>query len=200
MASNNTYADIEFRGGAQSRQFMVDLLPTLRRYMESFPFETHFRTLDVGCGAGYGTELLGALYRSRFLGYTLDVYGLDIRPDYVELCRAEHKCFTHIIGDISDTQFTNFCDIVVCSHVIEHVVNPKLFIRRLRELAPYVLLAGPFNEPLGRLTRGHFHSFTEAFFVDTYCSDFQIIQSPGWGCRMTPRYEMFIAEYKSPAE
>lgn len=186
---------VEARAGAQSRQFMIDILPFVRSYLETFKFGTRFRVLDVGVGSGYGTELLAALYSGSILGYTLEVYGLDLREDYHEFCVSNHRHFKHLVGDVFDDKFLGFCDIVICSHVVEHVPHPISFIRRLKSVGTKVFLAAPFEEPRQALTRGHINIIDRRILSEAGVEEFALIESPAWGFCMSPRYKMVVAEY-----
>lgn len=194
--SREDLLSLERKGGVQSMQFMIDILPFINKYLKTHEHSSRFRVLDVGVGAGFGTDLLARLYASGILGYKFNIDGLDIRSNYHEYCNTRHGSFNHVVGDIYDEKFTRMYDIVICSHVIEHVANPSDFIRRLREIARNrIFVAGPFNEPPAQLTRGHIHSFNNLFFDENPPDNLSIILSPGWGAFMEPPYEMFIAEY-----
>lgn len=79
------------------------------------------KILDFGCSCG---DILYLLKKSGF-----DVYGMDISKIAVE------KCHDHGLNNVSlgvekdlDIYPDNFFDSIRASHVIEHMVDPKIFI------------------------------------------------------------------------
>lgn len=79
------------------------------------------KILDFGCGCG---EVLYMLKKSGF-----DVYGMDISKIAVEKCH-NHGLSNVCLGIEKDLNIypNNFFDSIRASHVIEHMVDPKIFI------------------------------------------------------------------------
>lgn len=80
------------------------------------------KVLDFGCSCG---EILYLLKKTGF-----DVYGMDISKIAVE------KCHSHGLNNVSlgvekdlNIYADNFFDSIRASHVIEHMVDPKIFIK-----------------------------------------------------------------------
>jgi len=73
-----------------------------------------------------------------------------------------------------------FDDIVICSHTIEHVPRPRMFIEKLCQIArEYVVIACPFQEPRP-LIPGHLHSINKAF-IDQFNYEFlEVYTSMHW--------------------
>jgi len=88
------------------------------------------RVLDVGCADG---RLL-TWYRDAIPGRTIETYGIDIGEEAVE--RAKAAGHIAVAGrfemdkELPDGTF----DLIVASHVIEHVDDPVGFARRAAEL------------------------------------------------------------------
>jgi len=186
-------APVEARKGAQSKQFMMQILPHIQRYMRQFPRGEGFQILDVGPGAGYGANLLGSLYASTELGYRARVTTVDIRDTYADyirvLCRyvAEHR-----VADIAELDDT--FDIVTASHVVEHVRQPHDFCLQLQKLSRgAVFVCAPYRESRDRLTRGHINVFDDEFLATLNADEIELVESPAWGQFLVPRYKMFIA-------
>lgn len=184
---------IEGRKGAQSKQFMMQILPHIQNYMRGFPRGTGFNLLDVGPGAGYGSSLLGSLYASRELGYRVRVTTVDITPTYHDYIRVLARFVAaHKVADIFAMEETY--DIVMASHVIEHVRGPLAFCRRLQELSTgAVFVCAPYMERREKLTRGHINIFDDAFLESLNPDKVELVESPAWGLFLEPRYRMFIA-------
>jgi len=101
------------------------------------------RLLDVGCGAG---ELL-EVYRR--LGW--DTCGIEISPQGAAACREKGLAVHQ--GTVFDAPFrTQRFDLILLSHVIEHVLDPVAVLRRVGELlAPQgkIVLTTPNGRGLG---------------------------------------------------
>lgn len=186
--------DLEVKGGAQSKSFMVDLIPLIHEFLGTQPRGALLTLLDVGCASGHGTNLLASLYQSsRSLGYRLRVTGLDIRDDYRSHVRLFCPYISHVVNDIY--LFEQTFDMVISSHTIEHVPNPGQFCRRLQELAKHrVFIVAPFDEPEEGRTIGHINSFDDSFIASLNPIRVLKMENPAWGYFLNPRYKMFIAE------
>ena len=100
------------------------------------------RLLDVGCGGG------GTLATYRHLGWA--VRGVEPSPQAVARCRARGLAVHQ--GTVFDAPFGREFDVVLLSHVIEHVREPVATLARAGQfLAPggTVLVATPNARALG---------------------------------------------------
>lgn len=188
LSKSDAYA----KGDRQSRQFMADILPTIRRYIRNFPEGTTFDVLDVGPGTGSGTQLLASLYETKQMGYRLNVSTTDISEHYVNYMLAFCPTVTPGVGNIFSMDSTY--DIVIASHVIEHVPEWREFARRLQETARgAVFLCAPYREPFETKSQTHVNIIDDEFLAAIGAEDIHLMESPGWGNFMQPRYQMFIA-------
>jgi len=114
------------------------------------PTHSDYRVIDVGCGNG---TLLGQL---RCLGAT--VAGCEPSPDGVKFARASLgedvrvECLSGY-DDLS-AAFGGGWDVVVSTEVIEHLYDPRLFVRRVRDvLRPdgLLILTTPYHGYLKNL-------------------------------------------------
>lgn len=93
------------------------------------------RVLEIGCGGGQSLAYL----KERGAAF---VVGIELVPEVAELARSNRMIDQVIIGDIErcDLPFKqDFFDLVIASHVLEHVVDPWTVLRRLR---PFMTSAG----------------------------------------------------------
>ena len=179
--------------GTQSQQFMIDLLPSIQAFLNQDSRGSNFEVLDVGPGTGHGSNLLASLYASTELGYRLRVTALDVNDFYELYIAAACRHVRFIKQNIFRLDRTY--DIVIASHVIEHVPEPLGFCRQLQRLATgAVFIATPFKEPEENRTQGHVNSFDESFVEELAPKSSQIVNSEAWGRFMEPPYEMLIAE------
>ncbi|HEY9788417.1 MAG TPA: class I SAM-dependent methyltransferase [Candidatus Obscuribacterales bacterium] len=84
--------------------------------------------LDIGCGDGH----LLNLYREA-IGDKADTHGVDFNLQAVAMASSQgHKTYS---GRFEDVELPdNYFDLVIASHVIEHVPDPKGFTEKVRRV------------------------------------------------------------------
>lgn len=88
------------------------------------------RVLDIGCGDG---RLLD-FYRSSKVGHRVETWGVDMDAGSVATARERGHHAVHArFEDASELENGSF-DLILTSHVIEHVADPTDFCRRARDL------------------------------------------------------------------
>ncbi len=88
------------------------------------PYITSGNLLDVGCATG---ELMQIAQSNGF-----DVYGVEVSPYGVNLCREQFGEDKVIEGNLKFGDFPeNFFDIITLSDVLEHIVEPLPFLDAL---------------------------------------------------------------------
>lgn len=189
---------LEIGSGIQSKQFMIDLLPHIQSFLGGYKRGSAFSVLDVGSGTGHGANLLASLYARAELGYTLKVTCLDINEHY-------RRYIEGICSYVSFKRQNVFAleesyDLVIASHVVEHVKEAVGFCEQLQRCArEAVFIAAPFEEPEDRLTNGHVHSLGQEFLDQLDTRSTHIMESRAWGNFLSPPYRMFIAELPGKA-
>jgi SAM-dependent methyltransferase len=185
--------------GVKSIQYMIDLLPHIQQVIGQHPLHTTFEILDVGPGSGHGTALLAQLYRRSPLGYTARVSALDINDLYARYIATIAPHVRFIRSDIFDHDKTY--DIVVSSHVIEHVPDPVGFCHRLQQMARLaVFVSAPYNEPAEGITKGHINIIDEATVAQLGADEVTIMKSVSWGPFKDPPYDSVIARLRGLAD
>lgn len=102
--------------------------------------------VDVGAGRG---ELLGNLAR-----HGIEVLGLDPEPECVAAARRHGACVEGGVDQLDAALNGRRPDVVVCSHVLEHLEAPLAAVRSLvRTGAPAFVLAVPNLHRSSRLLR-----------------------------------------------
>lgn len=82
--------------------------------------------LDLGCGTGYGSELLSA--RSR-------VIGVDSSTKAIRFAKSNYKGPAFMVADAHLLPFSkNKFDFVVSYELIEHLKKPKTFLTQVRRV------------------------------------------------------------------
>jgi SAM-dependent methyltransferase len=85
------------------------------------------RCLDVGCGSGGFTALLGTRFRQ--------VMGIDLSLTLADA--AKSRGMRTVCGDLDESELPyaeGSFDAIVCCDVLEHVFDPVLFVERVRRV------------------------------------------------------------------
>ncbi len=100
----------------------------LKRVLALCKPSENFRVLDIGCGDGRALNW----YR-ELDGYQIETYGVDFDEQSVEKAKAAgHRVY---LGTFEDAEIPlNYFDLVVATHVIEHVADPKRFASRVLQV------------------------------------------------------------------
>lgn len=99
------------------------------RYLK--PFRTQSRLLEVGCGEGTG------LWYAQQLGFN-DMTGVEVSEDRLKSARAKLGSTPSLRAIDTDCRLPfadNTFDIIVSAAVIEHTVDPALFMREIARVA-----------------------------------------------------------------
>ena len=86
--------------------------------------------LDVGCGDGLFFD-----YVSHNGNLEIDLYGLDPTPGSIEKCEKKgYKVFCMDVQKFKSTRKDILFDVITCYHVLEHIADPKQFLKELKGL------------------------------------------------------------------
>ncbi len=137
-------------------QRMMDI--HLARYRTAESYVAQKRVLDIASGTGYGSRMLmdaGAL----------SVTGVDLSQEAVTYAQENYQCdgLTFQTGNAEEFTTTEPFDVVTSFETIEHLPNPRVFLRRIREcLAPggTLLISAPIGETR-HIDGFHLHVFQQ---------------------------------------
>ena len=137
----------------QEREYLETFAEDVRRIGEFVPSGT---VLDIGCGFGYFVrEALAAGY---------DAYGVDLSADAIRAAERElpGRVFEgafESVAEIADKRF----DVIFASHLIEHIPDPRSFVRSLAERLTddgiVVFVTPNIDSLLARASRARWVSF-----------------------------------------
>jgi 2-polyprenyl-3-methyl-5-hydroxy-6-metoxy-1,4-benzoquinol methylase len=87
--------------------------------------------LDIGCGNGYISNYLSA--------HCKEIICIDHNPLSIDIAKLyiKRKNITFICGDVFEiNKKTNVgkIDLIVCSHIIEHLSNPFFFLKKIKKI------------------------------------------------------------------
>lgn len=93
--------------------------------------------LDVGCGQGDVTFAVAKKARQ--------VTGIDISPDNIARARrkSQRSNVQFIVADATTYRFPEPATVIILSNVLEHIEHRVQFLRRLRAIAPKILIRVP---------------------------------------------------------
>lgn len=164
----------------QAIRFLIDAYPTLHQIFSSYPRMGTIELLDIGPAFGAAGGLLSQMHRSHFLGPQVCVSALDIvdsRRAFIELTYPLVR-FMHT--SIEELPAESQWDVVYCSNTIEHIEDPREFIRLvMRHTRGFAVFLAPYREALP-LSWGHCIQIDEQTFDGFNINSVQVIQTAAW--------------------
>jgi len=163
----------------QSIQFMIDILPAIRRLTRDWRWAQPMDVLDLGAGSAAGSNVLAMLYRGLFYRFPMRITALDIVDYWQRYAEAEFPLVEYAVGDIDGWQAERTWDLAICSHVVEHVPDPTRLVRKLQQRARHwVLVYAPYNER--PLISEHVNTIDDALIESWSPTRVQVMRSPAW--------------------
>lgn len=149
------------------------LLEHIARYYFATPY-TKGRVLDIACGAGYGTHMIGKKCKKEIS----EVIGVDIDADCVKYAKKNyfHPKVSYEVGDIFDNDLHDRIgqfDTILSFETIEHVEDENLFMRSLLKILKpggTLVISTPFGKGKGIPSNSpfHVHQFTKQEFINIF--------------------------------
>lgn len=169
----------EFAAGAQSIQFMADLLPFLHaRMTRHYDRFEPLKLLDVGAGSASGTQLLAQLHSDTMIWSRLEVEAVDYMPWRQRWVAVHYPKVNYRVADSAELPSRQW-DFVVCSHVIEHIDDPgRMIADVLRACRGFAFIYAPYNEL--ELSPGHVSVITEETFAPHGPCEIHLLESMGY--------------------
>ncbi len=178
-AQHETLEWLESCSAVQSMQFMIDCLPMIRKLLLGIPRHETLRVLDVGTGTGAGANVLATLYQGVFLGPQMQVDAIELVPHLKNYADIKYPLVNYLVGDILSYKDSQWWDLVICSHTIEHVDRPESFVSFLADRAHrWALFYAPWKERA--LIPGHVNRIDRRFLHRVGSKLHTIIESPAW--------------------
>ena len=156
----------------------------LMEHIARYEFAAGFsrgRVLDLGCGAGYGTEIILDLADPDAVS---EVVGVDISMESIRYARAMYGYLkAHFaVADIRDPELPErygLFDTIICFETIEHLQEDEAVIRNIaRMLKPdgLLIISTPFGRGKGEPCAApfHVHQYKESEFVELLISNFHV--------------------------
>jgi 2-polyprenyl-3-methyl-5-hydroxy-6-metoxy-1,4-benzoquinol methylase len=178
------------RDDAQSVAYASDIARVVQEELTNYE-DRWYSVLDIGPRTATGTQHLATLFHPlSWSRIKFDVTAMDIDEAYQQIAKERYPDLNYMIGDV--TKLQDQFDVVICSHVIEHVPDPFTFFESIRRLAKKLLIvAAPYKEPDASRIPEHVNSIGDAFFERFPPGRLWIYKSPHWH-----NGECFIAVYR----
>lgn len=132
--------------------------------------------LDAGCGAGKFLKIL----KSKSKDKSIEFYGSDFSQSSIEYCINNYKDVEFKISDIYEMDYKDdFADYIVCSEVLEHLIEPEKALNELIRVCKtdgFIFLTVPNGELDDFIGHTNFWSFSEfKKFLEKFELDFELI-------------------------
>jgi trans-aconitate methyltransferase len=151
-----TEAELDARAVATSPQAFGAQMPKMeklvRRFGSHLPIDAHKSYLDMGCGTGELTLALAGMGAGR-------ITGVDFLPRSIETARAHAARVgvanaQFVCADLHRWVPPEKYDVLLSFDAFEHIDEPRVFLRRMKQLAApgglAVVSFGPlFHSPFG---------------------------------------------------
>jgi SAM-dependent methyltransferase len=117
--------------------------------------------LDFGCALGDAIPIFKSAFPNAIF------YGIDISDEAIKICKENY-------GDLAtfssgSHQNVTEKDIIIASHVMEHITDDKKVVRFLIEKCKYIYIIVPYKEnPL-------YHEHVN-YYEDDYYDDFEVLK------------------------
>ena len=133
---------LDYAGDRQTIFFANILCEMLPQNLVTEIRENEYSVCDMGCALGEGESIF-----CRKL--SVDVEGMDFSESAIEKATETYPEHKFWVGDLKNLDKDRKYDVIICSNVLEHFVNPWKIVKNLAEVAnKYLILMFPYKEKL----------------------------------------------------
>lgn len=164
---------------SQSVIFAMDIYKNLlcSHLFNNYKRADRLSLLDVGAGLCSGTSLYSELHNNHGIWCKIDVTAIDHENSKEKFVRYKYPDLNYKILDIYDCK--DRFDIVVVSHVIEHVPQVEKFIKKCVDLTNDIcIFFAPYQEK--NMIKGHINYIDESLFENYNVIYSKTFVSMGW--------------------
>jgi 2-polyprenyl-3-methyl-5-hydroxy-6-metoxy-1,4-benzoquinol methylase len=139
------------------------------RYRMAIPFVKGKRVLDIACGTGYGSLILAED------GQAAQVVAVDVSPEAISMAKEKFAApnIIHVHADVEKDPIPGSpFDCIVTFETIEHLMDPKGFLRSLNLMLAsdgQLLASIPITQTTD-INKYHLHDFSQKTAADLITS------------------------------
>ena len=160
----------------------VKIYNRIKRVMN---FKDHIQVFEVGAGGG---NLLDFQKEAERDGIKSDIYGIEYAEEYVHYGKSQGVNLTSMsLNDYIQSNKGIAFDVIILSHVFEHVIDYKTFLNDLKKIMTdksllYIEVPGIFN-----INRNYEYTFNK-YFVHAHTYHFiktslvHVLKALGFNC------------------
>ena len=144
---------LDYSGDKQTVFFANILCQMLPHNLVMEIRENEYSVCDMGCAMGEGEPI----YCRKL---SVDVDGMDFSESAIKKALQTYPEYNFWVGDLKNLDKDYRYDVVICSNVLEHFVNPWKIVKNLTNIAnKYLILMFPYKEKLN--IDEHMYYFSE---------------------------------------
>lgn len=133
---------LDYAGDKQTLFFAELLCGMLPQSLVNEIREKEYSVCDMGCALG---EAVPVFCRK----FAVDVDGMDFSEEAVKKAAETYPEHKFWVGDLTKLNAEKTYDVIICSNVLEHFVNPWKIAKNLSEVSnKYMILMFPYKETL----------------------------------------------------
>jgi 2-polyprenyl-3-methyl-5-hydroxy-6-metoxy-1,4-benzoquinol methylase len=172
-------AAFEYGWGGQSAQFIVDLVPRLQAAMlRHYKRQDVLKLIDIGAGSCVGTNILATLHSDHVVWSRLEIDAIDYTPIRKRWVQSQFPKINYMVGDAFALPDRHW-DFVVCSHVVEHLEDPRPFIENIKRICRgFAFVYSPYRE-IDRIA-AHVSTIDESTYAGIPECRLEVVPSMGW--------------------
>lgn len=157
---------LDFAGDKQTLFFANLLCDMLPQNLVNEIRENEYSVCDMGCALGEGVPV----YCRKL---SVDIEGMDFSEEAIRQATENYPDHRFWVGDLTNLDTKKVYDVVICSNVLEHFINPWKIVKNLAAVAEkYMIIMVPYKEKLK--IEEHMYHFSEEN-IPIKISDFTLI-------------------------
>jgi len=177
----------------QSMIFYAQLMPVVYQCALASRGSEPLKIADIGAAHGAGSNFIHTVL-NNLLGVRVEVTAFEMQARYKRYAEAKFPAVRFKTIDFFDDP--EQYDIIVSSHTIEHMEDPRTFVSRVMDrVTSCAVFYVPYRER--KLIPGHLTSFDDALIQSMPGFVWgRVLKSIGWRTEANARVAAFVCSYR----